>query len=244
MRHRLFGRSQDSSSTGKEKDKRVSDPTSKTLSRKSKQRPASLSPGTSPTKEIRDNDNNLTVASRQLRGRKSSETGKTGERLSLFGNTFSAPLGKNRKPAPRYSSYVCLFFHWFWSELRFAGCDFGSVSETGESHTERGSSLSITRLYGQGSKRAKNQEQSPAPHSPNKEKDPGVLRKRGSAPGPLKPGESILEQIGESDFRGWMRKKGDRYNSWKQRYFILKGSHLYCLRSDSKTVSIALIIFV
>jgi len=52
----------------------------------------------------------------------------------------------------------------------------------------------------------------------------------------LKPGQSILEQVGESDHSGWMRKKGDRYNSWKLRYFILKGPHLYCLRSDSKTV--------
>ncbi|KAK1225314.1 hypothetical protein PQX77_011732 [Marasmius sp. AFHP31] len=50
---------------------------------------------------------------------------------------------------------------------------------------------------------------------------------------PLKPGQSVLEQIGEPDHAGWMRKKGDRYNSWKLRYFVLKGSHLYYLRSDS-----------
>ncbi|KIK57636.1 hypothetical protein GYMLUDRAFT_75254 [Collybiopsis luxurians FD-317 M1] len=50
---------------------------------------------------------------------------------------------------------------------------------------------------------------------------------------PLKPGQSILDQIGEPDHFGWMRKKGDRYNSWKMRYFVLKGPHMYCLRSDS-----------
>ncbi|KAF5389818.1 hypothetical protein D9757_003678 [Collybiopsis confluens] len=50
---------------------------------------------------------------------------------------------------------------------------------------------------------------------------------------PLKPGQSILDQIGEPDHVGWMRKKGDRYNSWKMRYFVLKGPHLYYLRSDS-----------
>ena len=53
---------------------------------------------------------------------------------------------------------------------------------------------------------------------------------------PLKPGQSVLEQIGEPDHAGWMRKKGDRYNSWKLRYFVLKGSHLYYLRSDSTSV--------
>jgi hypothetical protein len=53
----------------------------------------------------------------------------------------------------------------------------------------------------------------------------------------LKPGQSILDQIGEPDHQGWMRKKGDRYNSWKSRYFVLKGSHLYILKTQDKSVS-------
>lgn len=56
-------------------------------------------------------------------------------------------------------------------------------------------------------------------------------------PSALKPGKSIIEQIGHPDHQGWMRKKGDHYNSWKHRYFIIKGPHLYILRSDSKAVS-------
>ncbi|KAI3611756.1 hypothetical protein WG66_007675 [Moniliophthora roreri] len=52
---------------------------------------------------------------------------------------------------------------------------------------------------------------------------------------PLKPGQNVLEQIGEPDHSGWMRKKGDRYNSWKLRYFVLKGPHLYYLRSNSSS---------
>ncbi|KAL1940059.1 hypothetical protein VTO73DRAFT_9394 [Trametes versicolor] len=87
--------------------------------------------------------------------------------------------------------------------------------------------------------------------SPSKERDQQVLRKRTSsaaeiptrstlaasksasgAPS-LKAGQSILEQIGTPDHNGWLRKKGDRYNSWKQRYFVLKGPHLYWLRSES-----------
>jgi hypothetical protein len=78
---------------------------------------------------------------------------------------------------------------------------------------------------------------------------PALLRKRtasqnevpvaaapGAGPGAaLKQGQSILEQIGAPDHEGWMRKKGERYNSWKVRYFVLKGPHLYCMRSNSRT---------
>ena len=99
--------------------------------------------------------------------------------------------------------------------------------------------------------------------SPSKERDPALLRKRtsssthyptqgalgagmagavaaagvsvGGAP-TLKAGQSILEQIGEPDHNGWMRKKSERYNSWKLRYFVLKGPHLYWLRSNNITV--------
>lgn len=78
-------------------------------------------------------------------------------------------------------------------------------------------------------------------------RDPAVLRKRtnshydsiigDSSSSSLKPGQSVLEQIGEPDYTGWMRKKGEHYNTWKLRYFVLKGSHLYYLRSDRGTVS-------
>jgi hypothetical protein len=89
---------------------------------------------------------------------------------------------------------------------------------------------------------------------PKEQKDPTLLRKRTSsaaevprlkkeengALSALKSGQSILEQIGTPDHNGWMRKKGDRYNSWKLRYFVLKGPHLYILRSNNKTVSSAI----
>ncbi|KIJ69829.1 hypothetical protein HYDPIDRAFT_171807 [Hydnomerulius pinastri MD-312] len=75
--------------------------------------------------------------------------------------------------------------------------------------------------------------------------DTATLRKRTVSPsqdgrtgvkGPnaLKPGKSIIDQIGHPDHEGWMRKKGDHYNSWKVRYFIIKGPHLYILRSNNK----------
>ena len=56
------------------------------------------------------------------------------------------------------------------------------------------------------------------------------------SPTTLSPGKSVIEQIGEADHTGWMRKKGDHYNTWKLRYFIIKGPHLYILRSQNRTV--------
>ena len=53
----------------------------------------------------------------------------------------------------------------------------------------------------------------------------------------IKQGVNIMDQIGVPDHTGWMRKRGERFNSWKTRYFILKGPHLYFLRSNNKSVS-------
>ncbi|KAG8725135.1 polar growth protein [Ceratobasidium sp. 395] len=51
----------------------------------------------------------------------------------------------------------------------------------------------------------------------------------------LKPGKRVVDQAGEPDYSGWMRKTGDRYNSWKLRYFMLTGRHFCCLRSRTET---------
>jgi hypothetical protein len=55
--------------------------------------------------------------------------------------------------------------------------------------------------------------------------------------GIVEDGRSIWEQIGEPDHAGWMRKRGGGYNAWRTRYIVLKGSHLYWMRSNSKQVS-------
>ena len=53
----------------------------------------------------------------------------------------------------------------------------------------------------------------------------------------LKPGVNaltqLLETLGEADFSGWIMKKGERYNTWKMRFFYLKGPHMYYLRSKT-----------
>ena len=80
--------------------------------------------------------------------------------------------------------------------------------------------------------------------SKDSKKDSTLLRKPASptiapATGSFKSGQSILAQIGQPDHEGWMRKRGENYNTWKNRYFVLKGPHLYWLKSDSASVRIA-----
>ena len=74
-------------------------------------------------------------------------------------------------------------------------------------------------------------------------RDPAVLRKPGSptttGAGSLKSDRSIMEQIGVPDHKGWMRKRGERYNTWTSRYFVLKGPHLYWLKSSNPSVRVA-----
>lgn len=55
-------------------------------------------------------------------------------------------------------------------------------------------------------------------------------------PGPAAPPvkqKTAAEMIGTPDHSGWMRKKGDQYPSWKMRYFVLKGTNLYYLKSET-----------
>ena len=72
-------------------------------------------------------------------------------------------------------------------------------------------------------------------------RDPALLRKNTSPTSTsFKSGQSILEQIGQPDHKGWMRKRGEHYNTWKNRYFVLKGPHLYWLKSNNASVRVAL----
>lgn len=47
-------------------------------------------------------------------------------------------------------------------------------------------------------------------------------------------GGHLLTQIGRPDHSGWMAKRGERYPTWKQRFFVLKGPHLYYLKSETE----------
>lgn len=97
MRRRIFGRSHDSTAS-----------VARTASSKE-------SPLPSPT--IRDSDKDAAKEKDSPRNsgsfsrnksKKSTEGGKHGDRLSIFGGTFAGSLSKHRKPPPRY--VVLLFF--------------------------------------------------------------------------------------------------------------------------------------
>ncbi|CAE6493649.1 unnamed protein product, partial [Rhizoctonia solani] len=174
----------------------------------------------------------------------SSVTGGARDRLSIFGSA----LGKGRKPAPRYSSSETGTVppeersHRSLSRLYMGGGSQrkskvppspGTTSTANEarkrtisgpvgplrSASPAGGFNIPSRSPVIATQNLNNNPHHSAPAiSPVTKGDPGA-------------GARALDQIGEPDYSGWMRKKGDRYNSWKLRYFVLKGPHLYYLRS-------------
>lgn len=239
---RLFGRSTESSASAKDK-------------RSSTNSKDGASSGTASPRPMRASSDEASVVSRPSRAKRNVDVANKGtERLSLFGATFPASLGKSRKPPPRITSTIL--------------DDNGSVEKG-----DKPSSLGLSRLYRKSSGRPSTSDgrlggddpfrkgkfspdktRFPSPTGETQpEKDRGskdsatfVKRSRtlstagATKPGAraattLTPGKSVIEQIGEADHAGWMRKKGDHYNSWKLRYFIIKGPHLYILRTSSKT---------
>ncbi|RXK41104.1 hypothetical protein M231_01507 [Tremella mesenterica] len=57
---------------------------------------------------------------------------------------------------------------------------------------------------------------------------PEQLRKPSSGLGSA----AALKQIGTPDHSGYMKKKGETYGGWKTRFFVLKGAHLYYMKSE------------
>jgi hypothetical protein len=62
---------------------------------------------------------------------------------------------------------------------------------------------------------------------------------RESNDGPSSSKEGVLVRLGTPDHQGWMLKQGRRIDVWKKRYFVLKDSYLYWLKSDSLSVRVA-----
>lgn len=52
--------------------------------------------------------------------------------------------------------------------------------------------------------------------------------------GPSAAVGGALRTIGTPDKQGYLKKRGGGYNAWKTRFFVLKGSHLYFLKSESE----------
>ncbi|KAH9942598.1 hypothetical protein B0H21DRAFT_751037 [Amylocystis lapponica] len=239
-RRRLFGRSADSGSLKKSNSIRDF------AINGSKDAITPVTPPSasgSPTDTKNGGTEEDTGTRRQARGRRSVDASKPSDRLSLFGGTFSGTIGKARKPPPRLSATT--------DKVEPEKHSTSTFSRMREKRSTSRPSTSDGHSYKEKEKKGK--EVSPikeVKETKTKEsKDPSLLRKRTASaaevpsrsnalagsdrPGPtLKPGQSILAQIGTPDHNGWMRKKGDRYNAWKLRYFVLKGPHLYCLRSN------------
>lgn len=243
QRRRLFGRSTESSVSAKDKA---------SPSNNSKD---GTSSGTASPRPKRTSSDDTSVLSRQSRAKRGVEAALKGtERLSLFGATFPTSLGKSRKPPPRITSTILdengptekgdkpssLGLSRLYrksagrpstSDGRLNSDDpfrrdrvspdktkFPSPTGEAQSERDRGSKDSAALVK-----------------RPRTLSTAGATKPSARVPATLTPGKSVIEQIGEADHTGWMRKKGDHYNSWKLRYFIIKGPHLYILRTSSKT---------
>ncbi|KZT60847.1 hypothetical protein CALCODRAFT_480491 [Calocera cornea HHB12733] len=196
-------------------------------------------------------------SSNGLKSKKAADSQKDG-RLSFFGGS----LGKNRKPPPRYSSEGAPETSPTAATQAVADkSEKRSLSRYlgGSTHRKTASGQSNIRTS-TGAVGVNISSPVQQPGSPQSQDSPNVLRKRlSSSPGqnemrngalaaaaaangngngtePITENtENALEKIGKPDHQGWMRKKGERYSSWKNRYFVLKGMHLYYLRSQTES---------
>ncbi|KIP10364.1 hypothetical protein PHLGIDRAFT_125572 [Phlebiopsis gigantea 11061_1 CR5-6] len=250
-RRRLFGRSTESASI-KEKASSLKD----NSSRHSKESTPVLS--ADPTKPEATEE--APAPRRRPSKKKGSDDRKPADRLSLFGGTLSGTLGKGRKPVPKLSvseknekpekekgDHESLMASTFQRMRHPSGRKHSSRPSTSDGVAIREKERVLLEPEPE-------RDFKPRPSPSLRErspKDSAVLRKRTSstsdaavrspsmvppaAGAPLmRPGRSVLEQIGTSDHNGWMRKKNDQFNSWRMRYFVLKGPHLYILKSNDR----------
>ncbi|KAI9457942.1 hypothetical protein BJY52DRAFT_1270491 [Lactarius psammicola] len=222
-RGQLFGRQNSTSSTGKLssslRSKEVTTPRSDI---------SQLSEGVRP---------------RQERRKRSLDATRESSRLSIFGSTFAGTLGKSRKPPPRYSSSVADGEASPDRNPLSLSRLYGGSNRKSSTRSSPGDSHSA---FGAKEDKKREKRESKDSGGSRDKKDPSLLRKRtptttdaafrtSGESSTLKPGQNILAQIGMPDHNGWMRKKGEHYNTWKNRYFVLKGPHLYWLKSNAQS---------
>ncbi|KIY68400.1 hypothetical protein CYLTODRAFT_421620 [Cylindrobasidium torrendii FP15055 ss-10] len=237
---RVFGRD----STGHSTKDSVS-PTSRSFSEKEKKDKDRASTKSSDKEKEKGGDKDTTV--RHARSKRSVDAGgKPSERLSLFGGSFSSGIGKHRKPAPKYSSEENDLKD---KDGKGSGFHMPKLTTASRKSVGRASIGMVSNAKADSTVKPRDKDARPTHSRENSvegEKSPALLRKRTSSypgpaapaeppnhPSPLKPGQNIFDQIGDPDHKGWMRKRGERITSWKLRFFLLKGPHLYILKSDS-----------
>ncbi|KAF4619419.1 hypothetical protein D9613_004857 [Agrocybe pediades] len=254
MRRRLFGRSQDStqSYTAANRQSPIPSPTPDANEELTKKNSVSSKDVKEKVKDKESRDSSSIGSGSRHRAKKSIDGSKHSDRLSIFGTTFSGSLGgKSRKPPP--VAYGDDHSHDRTSKFslpRLGGSSIRKASSNSNRPTTPNLSPKEVGLGYDSSNKEQEKETLKnsntlrkrtvsAPHHPVgasvSQSTEGAEEPVNGATGMVKQGQSILEQIGEPDHVGWMRKKGDRYNSWKLRYFVLKGPHLYILRSNNKS---------
>ncbi|KAG2143625.1 hypothetical protein DEU56DRAFT_791632 [Suillus clintonianus] len=249
QRRRLFGRSTESTTTAKEKGDTSSNNNSTTAL--SASAPLAVTVASSRKRELLDDSS---ISSKHSRNKRDGTTRGT-ERHSLFGGTFTTSLGKGRKPPPRTSPSLTdespmeksstLNLSRLYSSKKppaRPSTSDGSLSSTLR-NPSRSDSLDEKKKLREKEKTSEKLRDKDVDSQTLKEKESSAASKKHAdgpesqsrGPSTFKPGKSIIDQIGTPDHQGWMRKKGDHYNAWKVRYFVIKGPHLYILRSDNKT---------
>ncbi|KAH6914621.1 hypothetical protein BKA70DRAFT_1419581 [Coprinopsis sp. MPI-PUGE-AT-0042] len=252
VRRRLFGRSHDSAASA-----------GNASSRNSKDG-ASPGPSPQALGGDRDPPSTASSLGSRHKSKRSLDN-KSGDRISIFGNPFGGALGgKGRKPPPTEDGLVESKSGSMFSRLHAGGARKSSSGRpTTPTTSPKASPIDMKdrmRNVSTATAMTTSTSASMVPdlrkkHSFDEKRQSGggeraTLRKRtvsspttaehqhangADATGEIKQGRSILDQVGEPDHVGWMRKKGVRYNSWKNRYCILKGEHMYILRSNSKS---------
>ncbi|KAI5476458.1 hypothetical protein MNV49_007705 [Pseudohyphozyma bogoriensis] len=174
-----------------------------------------------------------------------SETMSPNARARKTASTFfDATFGRARKPPPRVPSAVALNEGRTQPEPRTKRNALASSTSSrrstrlfgafsGGSGSEKSASVDS---YGH-SRRNLSTSQSSAREAPSSM----TLKEVDAAPAAMMAAKTeavtsgnLLDKIGTPDYSGWMQKKGEKYNTWKQRFFILKGIHLYYLKSESE----------
>ncbi|BGP37512.1 hypothetical protein JCM10450v2_001417 [Rhodotorula kratochvilovae] len=167
--------------------------------------------------------------------RKSSK----GDKASFFGASLPLP-GRSRKPPPRVPSTLLIDSD-------------GAVARPRPRTSLQDRAKRSTRLFssfgtGSGSDRSPTAVESVRSRPSNstlgggrdaptamtvKSVDPAtkeMLREKNE----LVTSGNLMDKIGRPDNSGWMRKKGEKYNTWKMRFFVLKGTYLYYLKSEAE----------
>ncbi|GAA6020104.1 hypothetical protein JCM10207_006256 [Rhodosporidiobolus poonsookiae] len=172
--------------------------------------------------------------------RKGSKSGESGG-MSFFGATLPGLPGRSRKPPPRVPSALLLDSNGAIPRPRprsgiqdrakrstrlfgaFSGGSGSEKSPTTDGVRSRASNSTLGTAVGR---------DAPTTMKP-KEVDPATAEMLRAKEEAVRDG-NLMDKIGRPDHSGWMRKKGEKYNSWKMRFFVLKGVYLYYLKSEQE----------